>query len=236
MKRMMLMAAVLGLLGATAAAVAGEAEIKRALEARYPRIKVDKITKTPYSGLYEVVIGTDIVYSDENGDYLIDGRVIDTRKGLDLTEKRVMELTAIPWSELPLDQAVKTVRGNGKRVLAVFSDPHCPYCKRLDAMLVDAKDTTIYTFLYPIIHPELRAHSEAIWCSKDPSQAYFDLALKGTLPKAAQSCPTPIDKNVALGRKLKVNSTPTLFFKDGRRLMGVPAPDKLAAILDETSR
>jgi len=238
MKRMMVLAAAVAVLGAALPALADEADVKRAIEARYPRIKVDKVTKTPYSGLYEILVGDEIVYTDEKAEYLFDGRVIDTRTGINLTEKRVDELTNVPlnWSELPLDQAVKTVRGNGKRVMAVFSDPYCPACRQLDTALQEISDATIYTFLYPVIRPELRKHSEAIWCSKDPSQAYFDLALRQKVPTAAASCATPIDKNLALGRKLKVNSTPTLFFKDGRRVKGARNPEQLSAMLDETSR
>lgn len=225
-------------LGAAGPALADEAQVKRAFEARHPGVKVDKVTKTPYGGLYEILVGDDIVYTDENVEYLFIGRVIDTRTRVDLTEQRIDQLTAVDlkWGDLPLDQAVKTVRGNGKRLMAVFSDPYCPACRQLDTALQDVTDATIYTFLYPVIRPELRKHSEAIWCSKDPSQAYFDLALRRKVPDAAPNCPTPIDKILVLGRKLKVNSTPTLFFKDGRRVKGARSPDQLSAILDETSR
>jgi len=238
MKRVMVFAAVIALLGATLPAVADEADVKRAFEARHPGVKIDKVTKTQYGGLYEILVGDEIVYTDEKADYLFIGRVIDTRTRIDLTEQRIDKLTSVPlvWSDLPLDQAVKTVRGNGKRVMAVFSDPHCPACRQLDTALQDISDATIYTFLYPVIRPELRKHSEAIWCSKDPSQAYFDLALRRKVPDAAANCATPIDKNLALGRKLRVNSTPTLFFKDGRRVKGARNPEQLSAILDETSR
>jgi thiol:disulfide interchange protein DsbC len=238
MKRVMVLAAAIALLGAALPTLADEADVKRAFEARHPGVKVEKITKTPYSGLYEILVGDEIVYTDEKVDYLFIGRVIDTRTRIDLTEQRVDQLTSVPleWNDLPFDQAVKTVRGNGKRVMAVFSDPHCPACRQLDTVLQDVSDATIYTFLYPVIHPELRKHSEAIWCSKDPSQAYFDLSLRRKVPEASASCPTPIDKNLALGRKLRVNSTPTLFFKDGRRVKGARNPEQLSAILDETSR
>jgi thiol:disulfide interchange protein DsbC len=238
MKRAISLAAALALLGAAATALAGEAEVKRAFEARHPNVKVDKVTKTDFGGLYEILVGDEIVYTDEGANYLFIGRVIDSRTRIDLTEERLDKLTAVDlkWSDLPLDQAVKTVRGNGKRVMAVFSDPHCPACRQLDTALQNVTDATIYTFLYPVIHPELRKHSEAIWCSKDQSKAYFDLALNRQVPTAAPTCPTPIDKNLALGQKLKVNSTPTLFFKDGRRVKGARSPDQLSAILDETSR
>ena len=153
------------LLGAATAAVADEADVQRAFEARHPGVKVDKVTKTRFGGLYEVLVGDEIVYTDEKADYLFIGRLIDARTRIDLTEERLEKLTAVDlkWSDLPLDQAVKTVRGNGKRVMAVFSDPHCPACRQLDSALQNVTDATIYTFLYPVIHPELRKHSEAIW-------------------------------------------------------------------------
>ena len=236
MKRVMVFAAAIALLGAALPALADEADVKRAFEARHPGVKVEKVTKTPYGGLYEIFVQGDVVYTDEKADYLFIGRVIDARTRIDLTERRLDELTAVKWSDLPLDQAVKTVRGNGKRIMAVFSDPHCPACRQLDTALQEVTDATIYTFLFPVIHPELRKHSEAIWCSKDPSQAYFDLALRRKVPEASANCPTPIDKNLALGQKLRVNSTPTLFFKDGRRVRGWRNAEQLSAILDETSR
>lgn len=239
MKRaIILLATVFALVGAAAPALADEAQVRRAFEARHPGVKIDRVTKTPYGGLYELLVGDEIVYTDENADYLFIGRVIDARTRVDLTEQRIDKLTSVPlkWNELPLDQAVKTVRGDGKRVMAVFSDPYCPACKQLDTALQEVTNATIYTFLYPVIRPELRKHSDAIWCSKNPSQAYFDLVLRRKVPDAAASCATPIDRNLALGRKLKVNSTPTLFFKDGRRVKGARSPAQLSAILDETSR
>jgi len=238
MKNVMLLAAAVTLLGTVLPALADEAQVKRAFEARHQGVKVEKVTKTQFGGLYEILVGDEIVYTDENADYLFIGRVIDARTRIDLTEQRVEKLTTVPlkWSDLPLDQAVKTVRGDGSRVMAVFSDPHCPACRQLDTALQEVTNATIYTFLYPVIRPELRKHSDAIWCSKDPSQAYFNLSLKAKVPEAAASCATPIDKNLALGRKLRVNSTPTIYFKDGRRVKGARNPEQLSAILDETSR
>jgi len=238
MKRMMLLAAAVAVLGVARPALADEADVKRAFEARHPGVKVEKVTKTPYGGLYEIFVQGDVVYTDEKADYLFLGRVIDARTRIDLTEQRLDELTAVKWVDLPLAQAVKTVRGNGKRAMAVFSDPHCPACRQLDTAIQDVTDVTIYTFLYPVIRPEpkFRKHSDQIWCSKDRSKAYFDLSLKGQVPNAEVDCPTPVDKNLALGQKLKVNSTPTLFFKDGRRVRGWRNAEQLSAILDETSR
>ncbi len=230
--------ALLALSSMVPPALADEAQVKRAFEARHQGVKVDKVTKTSFAGLYEILVGDEIVYTDENAEYLFIGRLIDARTRTDLTEQRVDKLTSVPlkWSDLPLEQAVKTVRGDGRRVMAIFSDPYCPACRQLDTALQEVNNATIYTFLYPVIRPEFRKHSEAIWCSKDPSQAYFDLVLKRKVPDAAANCVTPIDKNLALGRKLKVNSTPTLYFKDGRRVKGARNPEQLSAILDETSR
>lgn len=230
--------AAIAVLGLVQPALADEASVKRAFEARHQGVKVEKVTKTQFGGLYEILVGDEIVYTDENADYLFIGRVIDARTRIDLTEQRVEKLTTVPlkWSDLPLDQAIKTVRGNGARVMAVFSDPHCPACRQLDTALQDVTNATIYTFLYPVIRPQLRKHSDAIWCSKDPSQAYFDLSLRGKVPEGAANCSTPVDKNLALGQKLRVNSTPTLYFKDGRRVKGARNPEQLSAILDETSR
>lgn len=209
------------------AALADEAAIRKNLTERLPNLpKIDEVSKTPIPGLYEVRLGTDIVYSDENGNHLVQGAIIDTRSRTDLTQARVDKLTAIDFASLPLKNAVTIKQGSGARKVAVFADPNCGYCKRLERDLLALKDVTIHNFIYPILGPDSNAKSKDIWCAKDPGKAWRAWMVDGQLPsKAAASCDTAaIDQNVELGRKYKVQGTPAVVFEDGTRAPGaIPA-------------
>jgi thiol:disulfide interchange protein DsbC len=196
-----------------------EAIIKRALEGRPGGGKVDAVTKTPYLGLYEVRMDNMVFYTDEKMNYIFSGDIIDAKSMQNLTQM-------IRWENLPSNAAVKTVRGNGKRMLAVFSDPNCPFCKRFEKDLAKVDDITIYTFLYPILSEDSHDKSKAVWCSADKSKAWSELMLNGTVPAAAV-CDTPIEKNLELGRKYRINGTPTLVFANGQRVPGAISAEQL---------
>ncbi len=215
----------LSLLGAFATvAMADEASVKKAVEAAYPRFKVESVTKTGYAGLYEVFMGGQIIYTDEKMTFLIaEGHLVDPKTKKDITGDRLEELTKIDFSSLPLEQAIKVVKGNGSRKLVVFSDVDCPYCKRLEQNeLVNITDVTIYTFLYPLqqLHPDAVAKSKSIWCASNRTKAWEDWILNNQLPKSAATCEVPLEKVGELARKIGVVSTPTLIFSDGRRMAG----------------
>lgn len=218
-----LASALLAMVAATALAdTAQDAAIKKAIEPRLGEdVKIDSITKTPYAGLYELRIGGDILYTDAKGEYLFVGRVIDTRTMADQTKARLDEINKIKFSDLPLDSAIKTVKGNGKRVIAVFEDPNCGYCKRFRHTLADMDNVTVYTFMYNILSPDSAVKSRDIWCSSDRSKAWDEWMLKGKASASAPAnCTAPNDKILALGQKLKVTGTPTIFFTDGTRIPG----------------
>jgi thiol:disulfide interchange protein DsbC len=216
-------------------ALAQAADPKRTLEGRLGGVKVDAVVKTPYLGLYEVRLDNEILYTDEKMNYLFSGNIIDAKNMQNLTEKRLRELSSIKWDNLPLDAAVKTVRGNGKRMLAVFSDPNCPYCKRFEKDLAKVDNVTVYTFLYPILSQDSNDKSKGVWCSADKSKAWNDLMLNGTVPAAAR-CDTPIEKNLELGRKYRVSGTPTLFFTNGERVPGAIQQEQLEKLLADNTK
>ncbi len=205
-------------------ASANEAALKKMIEAAYPKFTVDSISKTPYAGLYEVYIGGQLIYTDEKFSFLIvDGRVVDPKSKKDMTSERLNELNKIDFASLPLDLAVKVVKGNGSRKMAVFSDPDCPFCKRLEQNeLVDLTDVTIYTFFLPLdqLHPDAANKAKQIWCSPDRAKAWQDWVMQGTLPKKTNTCDVPLDKIAAVAKKYAVSSTPTIFFADGKRMTG----------------
>ncbi len=215
--------------------LSSEAIIKRTLGGRLGGVKIDEVTKTPYLGLYEVRVDSEILYTDEKMNYIFSGNIIDAKSMQNLTEKRLNELSAVKWENLPLDAAVKTVRGNGKRQLALFSDPNCPYCKRFEKDLVKLDDITIYTFLYPILSQDSHVKAAAVWCSADKAKAWSELMLNGTVPSAAR-CDTPIEKNLELGRKYRVTGTPTLIFANGERVPGAVTAEQLEKLLAKNNK
>ena len=229
-------AALLSVLLFAVAAHADEASVKRAVEARFGGIKVESIAKTPYFGLYEMLVGEEILYTDEKVTYIFNGSIIDAKTRRNLTEERLQKLSAIKFEDLPLDIAIKQVRGNGKRVVAVFSDPFCPYCKRLDQSLAQMQDTTVYTFLYPILRPEQSPQmATRIWCSADRAKAYYEFMLSNKEPGTATDCKAPVDRWLALGRKLAVRATPVSFVPNGQRIVGARFED-LQKLMNDTAK
>ena len=216
------------------AAHADDAAIKKNIEAKFPGAKVQSVTKTPYAGLYEVLVeGPQLIYSDDKANYVFMGAVLDLNAQKNLTEERMQKLTAVKFDSLPLDSAIKVVKGNGSRKIAVFSDADCPYCKKFEQELTHVTDITIYTFLYPIdsLHPDAGRKSKQIWCAPDKVKAWDEFMSKGILPKNDGSCDNPVAKTVELGKKLGINGTPTIVFADGRRIPGMVPAAKLEEML-----
>ncbi len=197
--------------------------------------KVNSVKKLPF-GMFEVVIDSEIVYVDENADYLLTGHLYDTRTQEDLTSKRSEEVLRVDFSSLPLQLTFKIVRGDGSRPVAIFEDPNCPYCKRLEHDIRTLDNTTIYVFLYPILSDDSVSKSNQVWCSKDPASAWAKLMLDGQLPeKAAEGCKTPINDVLALGHRLNVVGTPTLVFADGRRAPGMIPLDRVEQMMNSAA-
>jgi thiol:disulfide interchange protein DsbC len=195
-------------------AYAGEAEIKSALHKKLPQIgQINQVNKSPVPGLYEVITQDHLFYTDDKGQFLIDGAIFDLQNMRNLTEERSRKLFALDFSKLPLEFAVKKIKGTGERKLAIFTDPNCGFCKRLEHELQLIDNVTIYQFMYPVF-PGSDEKVRAVWCSKDRVKAWDDLMQKDIVP-AAGNCDTPTAKVLALGKKLKVNGTPALIFSDG---------------------
>ena len=200
---------------------ADEADIKKAMEAKLGA-KVESVTKSGYLGLYEVYSEGNILYTDDKMTaFIAGGQLIDGKTMKNVTEERMRKLTAIKFSELPLDRAIKQVRGDGKRVLATFEDPNCGYCKRLAKDLLKLDNVTIHTFLYPILSEDSIRKSKQIWCSVDRAKAWNDWMVEGRAPSGKDDCDTAaITKNQEYGRRLGISGTPTMFFADGERVPG----------------
>jgi thiol:disulfide interchange protein DsbC len=220
-------------------ALANEAVIRKVLEAKLGGVKIEGIQPAPIAGLYEVryrsAEGMQVVYTDAAASYIIVGTIYESQSSRNLTEERMRKLNAIKFDSLPLDLAVKVQRGNGKRVMAMFSDPYCPACRQFERSLAQIDNVTIYIFMYPVIRPENTEHSRMVWCAPDRAKAWLELAAapKPKVPDAAAGCGDPVDKVLKLGRGLGVNSTPTLILANGERVTGgLSAPD-LKDLLDQ---
>jgi len=213
----------------SAPAWAQEALIRKNLSERLPNLpKIDEISKTPIPGLYEVRIGQEILYADEQGNYLVQGNLIDTKTRADLTEARISKLSAIDFASLPLKDAVVIKQGNGTRRMAVFGDPNCGYCKRFERDLATIKDVTVYTFLMPILGPDSVTKSKDIWCAKDAPKSWRGWMVDGVTPaKSMGKCDSAaLERNVEFGKKHRVQGTPAVVFEDGTRKPGaLPAAE-----------
>ena len=214
-------ALVLGVVLAPSA-FADEAAIRKNISERLPDFpKIDEVSKAAIPGLYELRVGTDILYTDEQGNYVIEGPVIETKTRTNLTEQRVAKLTAIDFKALPLKDAMVWKQGTGERKLVVFADPNCGYCKKFEKDLQAVKDVTVYTFLYPILGGDSPEKSKQIWCAKDNTKAWRDWMLKGMPATDSPQCDTSaLQRNTAFGQKHRIRGTPGLVFEDGRQQAG----------------
>ncbi len=217
-------------------AQAGDAEIRQAVQTLAPGAKVNSIVKSGLPGIMEVTLdgaqGPMVVYADDKGDYLLAGDLLDVKGRRNLTKERMDKLTEVKWDSLPLQQAIKVVRGDGKRKLAVFSDPDCPYCKKAEQEFTKLDNVTIYTFPYPLpMHADAARKSKLVWCSKDRSKAWLDLMLKGTIPTGKGDCDNPVDENLALGNRLRIDGTPAMIFPNGKRIPGYVDAARLEGML-----
>ena len=210
-----------------------ELNIRHQVESRLkPGTKVDEVTKSPYLGLYEIRIGNDLLYTDEKVTYIFAGSILDGKTFDNLTEERISKLTAVKFQDLPLADAIKVVNGTGKRQIAYFSDPNCPYCKQYEKNLTQIKDTTVYIFLYAILGDDSVKKAKILWCAPDRAKAWNDWMLRGQMP-STPACDNPIDSNRALGQRLNVRATPTTILSNGERVPGaIPIAQLQKAIAD----
>ena len=220
-------------------ACADEASIRAEFSKKYPQANIESITKTPYLGLYEMLVDGEVFYTDSDFSYLIVGSIIETKTRTNLTDARLREIEekklkamAFPFDQLPLELAIKRVKGDGSRKVAIFSDPDCPFCRKLEKEIEKVTDVTMYIFLFPIeqLHPKAPEVSRAIWCASDRLKAWDEYMLKGAAPKSAK-CDNPVDKIVTFGQSKKISGTPTIFFADGKRVPGAIPLERFEELL-----
>lgn len=233
MKKLNKLALGLLLAGFMTASFANEVSVRAALTAKYPGTTVGAIEATPIPGIYQVTMGKNVAYTSEDGRYFLFGSLFDMQTQTDLTANKREQATRVDWNSLPLKDAIVTVKGNGARKLAVFTDPDCPYCKQLAKTLDTLDNVTIYNILFPIdsLHPDAAKKAESIYCAKDNVKALDDWFLRGVKP-ASKSCKSPVASNVEAAGRLGLNGTPMVISMDGRLMPGAAPKERIEAWLD----
>lgn len=236
----MRMLAAAALLATAFAAAADEAAVRRLLQDKLRgEGRLESVQKAPYADLYEVVIrspdGPAIYYVDGRATVIITGQVVDAKTGRNLTQERERKLNAIRWDSLPFEWAITTVRGDGRRKIAILSDPNCPYCKRLESDLATLSDITVHILPLAILGPESVRLAKAVWCSRDRAKAWDDVMFRRIQPRPERDCDTPVEKLQEFGRRIGAGATPTWFLESGERLSGALPLDEVRRLLDEAS-
>jgi len=218
-------------------AFADEASVKKLLDERIPELPVQQVKKAPMPGWYEVFSGNKIFYVDERADFVLVGSVIDTKTKQNLTEDRIRDLMRVKFDALPFEDAIKIVKGDGSRKVAVFEDPDCPFCKQVEANLAQLTNYTLYVFLYPIeqLHADAVNKSKKVWCAKDRSKAWLDLMLKNQVPQNKGDCANPVARNIDLAAQLRISGTPAVIFEDGRLVPGAIPKEQIEKFLTEAA-
>lgn len=201
-----------------------KADLQRQLGSK---VQIKSVSASPIPGLFEVVANNNIIYTDASGKYILQGEIVELKTGQNITENRQNELNRVNWADLPLQNAVKVVRGNGARKVAVFADPNCGYCKRLEKTFTEMDNITIYTFLIPILSPDSGVKAKQIWCAADAAKSWVSWMTNAVTPSGKSDCSTPIEKNLALAKTLNISGTPAIFFTDGSRIPGAVDKDGL---------
>lgn len=210
------------LLLAAARANADEASVRQALQDRLPSMVVESVARSPFAGLYEVVLDGEIVYTDEKAEYFFGGNIYDIRTlpPRNVTQERLNQLAAKAFNDAR-ELAIKRVRGNGARTLFTFEDPNCGFCKALQRELAKMDNVTIYTFLMPILSQDSVEKSVAVWCAKDRAGAWEELMSRGVVPESGTACSHPLNRVAAIARRFQIQSTPAIFLGDGRHIGGM---------------
>ncbi len=230
MIRQLSLAVFMGL--CSAVSMADVATVSKNVKQQHPQLKLDNIQATEMKGIYSASMDGQVVYLNEDAQHILAGSMIRLKDQHNLTKDLLIQQNSVDWKKLPLQDAIKSVRGTGKRQIAIFSDPNCPYCKQLEAELKKLDNITIYTFILPLKAQSV-APSKQVYCEKNPALAWENLITKAQLPKSQTSCANPVERNMALAHRLGVNGTPAIIFSNGFKVMGAYPAAQIEQIFKE---
>lgn len=202
-----------------------------------PGLTAENVTESPISGVYEVMVGGQIVYITGDRRFLIKGDIVDLKTNESVTESRRSNMRLAQMAELKESQMIIFEPENPKHTITVFTDIDCGYCRKLHQEMDQMNDLGIrvrYVF-YPRMGPgsEGWAKAEAVWCSKDRQQALTD-AKAGKEIKAPSCGATPVAAEFEMGNRIGVRGTPAIMTEDGTLLPGYVPAAELAAYLEKT--
>ncbi len=205
------------------------------LKSTLPLVKIDKISDTPITNVYEVTSMHKIFYVDGSGKYALIGNLVDLTTKTNLTQLAVESISIVSWQGLPLKIAIQKVIGNGKRKIAIFTDPECPFCKRLEQETVpNLKNVTIYYFLFPLsIHENAMSDSQKILCSETPEITYTNWMKNNKSLPSNTKCDNAkvLDTMISTGNKIGIEHTPTIILTDGKVVPGLIPADYLNQLM-----
>lgn len=208
------------------------------LQKRFPTIRINAVQPSPVPGLFQVIAGDQVVYTDASGDHMIVGRMMNTQTRQDMSAQALNAFYTIDFKSLPFGEAIRIVKGDGEHKIALFADPDCPFCRQLEQSMQSVTNVTVYLFLLPLeqLHPHAMADATAIWCSPDRASAWTHWMLNRTpIPPGGSCANSPIANISALADSLHVHATPTLFLENGRRIDGAVPPSQLQAMIAQAS-
>ncbi|WP_373683485.1 DsbC family protein [Acinetobacter sp. YH1901147] len=212
--------------------MADVATVSKNVKQQHPQLKLDNIQATEMKGIYSASMDGQVVYLNEDAQHILAGSMIRLKDQHNLTKDLLIQQNSVDWKKLPLQDAIKSVRGTGKRQIAIFSDPNCPYCKQLEAELKKLDNITIYTFILPLKAQSV-APSKQVYCEKNPALAWENLITKAQLPTSQSSCANPVERNIVLAHRLGVNGTPAIIFLNGFKVMGAYPAAQIEQIFKE---
>lgn len=230
MIRQFSLAVLIGL--CSAMSMADVATVSKNIKKQHPQLKLDNIQATEMKGIYSASMDGQVVYLNDDAQHILAGSMIRLKDQHNLTKDLLIQQNSVDWKKLPLQDAIKSVRGTGKRQIAIFSDPNCPYCKQLEAELKKLDNITIYTFILPLKAQSV-APSKQVYCEKNPALAWENLITKAQLPTSQISCANPVERNMALAQRLGVNGTPAIIFSNGFKVMGAYPAAQIEQIFKE---
>lgn len=215
------------------------AAVEQTVRQAMPSTQIDAIAPAPIPGLVEVVAGQNVFYADTSGRWLVVGHLYDLKTARDATAERKAHAARIDWQALPLEAAVHY--GEGPLKLAIFSDPDCPWCRKLHEALQHAEGIEVWEIMFPVpaLHPAAHDKAVAILCQAQPaealSQAMADKTMDDTPPAAdcVEQAQQRIDQAMAFGNAHGIQGTPTLIAADGRVHNGYLPLDQLKAWLEQ---
>lgn len=208
-------------------------KLRQALAKTMPLVKPDKISESPVDGLYEVIVGSQVVYMSVDAQYMIEGDLYNliTKENVSEKAKSVIRLSAINklGPEKMLVYKPKTV----KSTITVVTDIDCPYCRRLHDEIPDYMKNNIevrYIFM-PLKGAADMKKTVSVWCSDNQQQA-LDIAKSGGEVEE-KTCDNPIKDHLELARELGVRGTPAIILENGEMLPGYVPVAKLVAQLQQ---